>query len=109
MAVSGVKLQRGCLSAASFPSLWGQRKCPAEHIHPARNPGPGAESQFISEEVGDVAFFMHALPVLIGMALFKLHGFSTDDALGAPLTFENLFESLNVQHLVPPGRGQCLR
>ena len=40
---------------------------------------------FFTNELGNVALFVNGLSALIGLALFKLHGFSTDDALWTPL------------------------
>jgi hypothetical protein len=50
---------------------------------------------FLSNELGNVAFFVNGLSVLIGLALFKLHGFSANDAPWTPLAFGNMFGSLN--------------
>jgi hypothetical protein len=47
--------------------------------------------QRLLSELGNVALFVNSLSVLIGLALFKLHGFFTNDALGTPLAFGNLF------------------
>jgi len=48
----------------------------------------------LSNELGNVALFVNGLSALIGLALFKLHGFSTDDALWTPLAFGYLLGSL---------------
>ena len=59
----------------------------------------------VSNELGNVALFVNGLSALIGLALFKRHGFSTDDALWTPLAFGYMFGSLKeVGHLMPPGR-----
>ena len=46
---------------------------------------------FLSTELGDVAVFVNGLSALIGLALFELHGFSTDGAVGTPLALEYIF------------------
>jgi hypothetical protein len=55
-------------------------------------------------QLRDIAVFVYRLSILVDLTLFKLHGFSTDDALWEPLTFGRLFGPLNVRHLMPPGR-----
>ena len=50
---------------------------------------------FLSDQLGDVALFVNSLSVLIDLALFKLYGFFTDDALRTPLVFGYIFGWLN--------------
>ena len=50
---------------------------------------------FLSDQLGDVALFVNGLSMLIGLAFFKLHGFSTDDALWTPLGSGYMLASLN--------------
>jgi hypothetical protein len=60
---------------------------------------------FLSNQPEDVGRFVNSLSVLIDLALFKLYGFFTDDALWTPLAFGYIFGSLNYAgHLMPPGR-----
>jgi hypothetical protein len=49
----------------------------------------------------NIAVFVNRLSAFIGHALFKLHGFFTEDALGTPLDF---WRFLNAGHLRTPGR-----
>jgi hypothetical protein len=49
---------------------------------------------FLFNELGNVTLFVNGLSALIGLALFKLYGFSTDDALWTPLAFGYKFGSL---------------
>ena len=50
---------------------------------------------FLFDQLGDVALFVNSLSVLIDLALFKLYGFFTDDALWTPLAFGYIFGWLN--------------
>jgi len=50
---------------------------------------------FLSDQLGDVALFVNSLSVLIDLALFKLYGFLTDDALWTLLAFGYIFGWLN--------------
>jgi hypothetical protein len=56
----------------------------------------------LPREPGDVALFVYGLSVLVSLALFKAHGFLTNNALWTPVVFGVI---QNVGHLAFLGEG----